>query len=199
MPKPCKIGPDFWPCWFHRRQWNEISLTHFPALPYNPHVKNNLHETNRTSPFSQVLFLFLLFFFSSCASSPQKPSPVVTQVERIQKVLDTFSKAYQNRDENLLFSRLDSEAKGLALIREAVLADFKQKPTVSLVFEINRVETQEASFQTMVHWEAAWKKSKNRDPVKKQGEVILVWINPEKPSLVEVRGDSPFGVITRSQ
>lgn len=175
-----------------------MSLTPFWVCPIILFVKNSQNK-QRPHAFFKILFLILPFFlFPACASDPKKPSPVVGQVSSVQKTLNQLSQAYEKKDETAFLEKLDPDSKLLDAVRAGVLEDFKQFSKADLSFVIDRVEIDEESFQTMVHWLGGWKRSSS-PPVEKRGDAVFYWIGREDPKLTEIRGDSPFGLFARTQ
>lgn len=173
-------------------------LDHFPPLSYNPPVKNNAKQlVKKWSMHWALLLVSLVFLCAACASDPKKLSPVVTQVDRIQKVLNRISDAYQARDAQAVFSNLDPAAKHLASVREAILQDFEQFPEATLSFVIKRVETEEASALTVLRWRVVLKKTSSAEVLENAGEAVFSWVNSDDPKLTEIRGGSPFGALAR--
>jgi len=146
-----------------------------------------------------LVFLFSFFFLSACASDPKKASPVVTQVGEIQKRLKALSGAYEKRDESAFFEKLDADSKWLDSVREDVTQDFRQFSEATLSFVIDRVEIKENISQTTLRWQGRWTIPSSSDPLTKRGEVIFSWIDRDDPKLTKIRGDSPFGKLSRAR
>ncbi len=169
------------------------NLTAFLTLHYNLPVKNFLNPFLKNQVVFKILLFSLSFFImTACASDPKKPSPVAKQVGRIQERLKEFSKAYESRDERMIFATLDASSTLLDSVREKILQDFKQYSKTQLSFVIERVEIEENSFKTTLRWRGLWKADSEPDPIERQGGVIFFWEDRDNPKLTEVRGDSPF-------
>lgn len=119
------------------------------------------------------------------------------QVAHVQKALNHLSQAYERKNEPEFLEKLDPDSKLLDAVRAGILQDFKQFSEAELSLVIDRVEIDEESFQTMVHWQGGWKQSSS-PPVEKRGDAVFYWIGREDPKLTEIRGDSPFGLFSRT-
>lgn len=149
--------------------------------------------------FKTILLSLSFFIITACASDPKKPSPVANQVSRIQERLKQFSKAYENKDEKTIFSAFDPSSDLINPVRGKILQDFKQFSKTQLSFFIDRVEIEEEVFKTTLRWQGVWKADSLPDSITKQGSVVFLWVGRDNPKLTEIRGDSPFGRLSRLQ
>ncbi len=123
----------------------------------------------------------------------------MTQVGEIQKSLKHLSEAYEKRDETAFFEKLDADSKLLPLVRDRVARDFKRFTQAKLSFVIDRVEIKEKVSQTTLRWQGRWTIPSYTEAIEKRGKVVFSWVDRDDPKLSEIRGDSPFGILTPSK
>ncbi len=147
------------------------------------------------SQHTQLLILLLsLALFGACASDKKKPSPIATTVSQIQKNLSSLAIAYSNKDENGFFGGLDPSSDALDLVRTRTLRDFEHFNSSEIAFVLERVEAEAGRLKTVVRWKGVWVQKLNVSSIEKRGKAIFFWNDASDPKMIEVRGDSPFGV-----
>lgn len=140
-----------------------------------------------------ALFLLLIGWFQGCATTPYKPSPIAIQVDHVRQTLAEMTASYQKKDETGFFSAIDPSLQSPSSLKEQVSKDWKTFSDLNVDIKVDRVEIQEGSITTAVHWDGVWKTAAT-PPVEKKGHALFIWTTAEPPRLLEIRGDAPFGI-----
>lgn len=142
-----------------------------------------------------ALLLFPFFFLlGGCSTTPTKSSPIAEQVKQVRQALDELAESYNKKEEAGFFSKLDPSFQSLVSLKSRVQSDHRRFAEIKIDFKIDRVEVREKSTSTAVRWGGSWKSAAQSAPVLKKGHAIFVWNAGEKPLLIEIRGDAPFGI-----
>jgi len=140
------------------------------------------------------MIVLLVTFFGACATDKKKPSPIATQVSQTQKNLSSLAASYGKKDEKGFFEGLDSSADSLSLVRPRMLRDFEHFDSAEISFVLDRVEVEAGRIKTVVRWKGLWTQKPGIPSIEKRGKAIFFWNDDSDPKMIEVRGDSPFGV-----
>ncbi len=143
---------------------------------------------------SVCLLIVVSGLFWSCASEQKKPTPVTIKVGQIQKTLSELGEAYVKKDKERFFAEVDPASISMPILEDRVLGDFKHYSKAELSLRIHRVELGESTFRTSVHWKGVWKSEADLPVLERSGKAIFILAASEDPKLINVLGDSPFGV-----
>ncbi|MFQ5781258.1 MAG: nuclear transport factor 2 family protein, partial [Nitrospiria bacterium] len=134
------------------------------------------------------LFLLLtLFLIEGCATDPRKPSPVSIQVTRLEEALLEVTGAYEQKDEERFFSKLDPSFHPLTRFKSQVVRDFNTFSRVDIQMTIERIQIAQESLLATVRWKGSWTANPDAPPLEKRGHALFRWTSKEDPLLLEIK------------
>ena len=175
-------------------------------------LPNPAHSTKVSAPLSSLSCVkrdFLLFGLlliacgtvASCATALKQPSPVAVKADEIEQELETLTISYQEKEATTFFSRMHPLFKWPPFFKESVEHDFAIFSEIKMNMKISRIEIASESVKTGIYWEGNWKKSSTglgAPPLRQSGQAIFIFSTESPPRLLEIRGESPFGVSQKS-
>jgi len=176
-------------------------------IPFLPNLEHSSKVTLLSSSLSyfikkQSRLLFLVLILTSCATSLKDASSTAIESERIRQALDTLTALYEKK-ETSFFSHLHPLFKWPAFFKESVQHDFETVSEINMTIKITRLEiTKEAVF-TSIYWEGTWKDETPPVtvsltlPLRQSGNALFIFSTASPPLLMEIRGESPFGVFQK--
>jgi hypothetical protein len=149
--------------------------------------------------FFLPLFILLIgATLSSCGAHQQTLSPVAMKAGKTKLVLHQLIERYEKKDENLFLSSLHPELKGSSLSKEAISYDFRTFSEIKMRVEPTRIEIANDSAFIESYWEAVWTANAS-PPIRQSGRALFIFSGEESPQLLEIRGESPFGLFQRKE
>jgi hypothetical protein len=149
--------------------------------------------------FFLPLFILLIgAALSSCGAHQKALSPVAMKAGKIKSVLHQLIERYEKKDENLFLSSLHPEFKGSSLSKEAILYDFRTFSEIKIRVEPTRIEIAKDLSSIEAHWEGVWTANAS-PPIRQSGRALFIFSEEASPQLLEIRGESPFGLFQRKE
>ena len=146
-----------------------------------------------------LLFFLLLFTFSStigCADSLKASSPSAFEANNIRQELETLSALYQDKT-TAFFAHIGSSFKGPVFFKESVQHDFDTFSEIKLNIKMTRIEITKEAVLTLVYWEGIWEFPEKALPLRQSGNALFIFSTDAPRQLIEIRGESPFGVFQK--
>lgn len=141
-----------------------------------------------------VVLLLSISLLWSCATDNKKPNPVSTKIAPVRTAISSLAESYEKKDKEAFFAELDPSSESLRSLRNRVVQDFEHFSKVDISITIDRVEIKETSLKTAVRWRGVWTEGPNLPPLEKRGNAIFQWAATDDPKLIEIHGESPFGI-----
>ncbi|MBN4054748.1 hypothetical protein JYT87_03475 [Nitrospira defluvii] len=162
-------------------------------------------KLKKTFLFSEVRFyrtifvLFSLIVLCGCAGEQKRPSPVTKKVDGLQTVLTDIADAYGRKDTEGFLAGIDTSSQAMRSLQDRVIQDFDHFSSAVLSLAIHRVEISDKALKTTIRWKGVWTSASDLLLLEKRGSAILFWTTSGEPKLIDVRGESPFGVFSKDQ
>ncbi len=178
-------------------------------IPFSPNPVHSSKVTPLSSSLSyfikkQLLLFFLLLIAAGCATSPKQPSPTAVEANKIKHELDTLTQLYEKKDTRF-FSHMHLAGvapplfKGSALFKESIQHDFDTFSEIKMNIKITQIEIKQDAISTGIYWEGAWKMNNDAPPLKQSGNALFIFSREPPSVLMEIRGESPFGVFQKNK
>ncbi len=146
--------------------------------------------------FSQTFLIVLpLVLLWACSGDQKKPSPVTKKVDGIQIVLNGLADAYGRKDKEAFLSRIFTPPESDGSLRDRAVQEFEHFSHADLSMTIRRMEISEEALKTRVRWKGVWMSDSGAPLLKKKGDAVLFWTRTGELKLMDVRGESPFGIL----
>ncbi len=165
-----------------------------------PFLPNPTHST-KVSILPSILLLFFLALLAggtiiSCATSPKAPSPSAIQAKNIEQELSALTQLYEKKD-NQFFAHLHSLFKWPAFFKESVQHDFETFSEIKMRLKMTRLDITKENLKAGIYWEGSWETSSVL-PLQQSGQALFIFSADSPPRLLEIRGESPFGVFQKN-
>jgi len=144
---------------------------------------------------SAIIANVLIITMYGCGSEPPKPSAENVKANAALGKLEAMRKAYIARDMQGVLDHVSPDLKGgFAELSGRVRKDMEMFEKVELRVFIDRVELSKGEVAVVFHWFGDWwdeqgKKTEGR------GNAVFRFTDDEKMLLMDVTGDSPFGIV----
>lgn len=131
---------------------------------------------------------------SGCARANKELSKTQAQNRAVLAALDAIQTAYHEKDLDALENQLASEGGDVERIRSAVSRDFEAFASVSLQIWPDRIYINGSEVEVSCHWAGDWLSAGADRPIQREGNTTLTFTSDERPRLLRVVGDLPFGI-----
>jgi hypothetical protein len=149
--------------------------------------------------FLSLSILWIAAVVASCAASRQALSPVAMKAQKIELELKNLAKLYEKRDESQFFSSLHPLFKESSFSKESIQHDFKTFSEIKIGMEPTQVEITKEGVFIEVYWEGAWATNSVSSPLRQSGHALFIFSAEDPHRLLEIRGESPFGLFQKKE
>jgi hypothetical protein len=164
-------------------------------------MNDRIHFTkNRAVSSPPLLILFFVLFLvtvngmAGCAATPAPPSPIAIQASRIQEAVEAIQKGFEQKEEKELFSYFDPSLREIAALKTQIQNDFNRFKTIKMEMKVSHIEVTTNAVSAGIYWEGTWKAAAEAMPIHQSGHALFRFSNEDPPTLLEVRGDRPWGI-----
>lgn len=141
-----------------------------------------------------AVLLVLAAAVSSCGPDAVKPTADMERLASVRKVLNDISSDYRERRIGALLARLPADVdKTDPALRPGLKRDMDRHEKGSLDFEIRWVRMTDAESSVTFHWTVTLTPSKG-SPLERKGTAVWTIGRAEPARIVQMAGDSPFGI-----
>jgi len=140
--------------------------------------------------------MVLAIVAASCsAKEAVKPSEESVKASKALGLLQDMDRAYKAMDLKGVTAPVSTDFKsGLSEFETSVRKDIETFSAVNLDINIERVEESGDQVRIATHWYGKWQ-DKDVKETEGRGNAVFVFRDSAEMKLVEVLGDSPFGVV----
>jgi uncharacterized protein YktA (UPF0223 family) len=119
---------------------------------------------------------------------------VLSEATHLREVIQEITKAYEQKDGKRFFANLDPSFHQLERFKNRINRDFENFSTADIQMTIEQIRIEQESLVTMVLWKGDWTSLQDAPPLRKRGHAVFRWTADENLRLLEIKGNTPFGV-----